>query len=146
MKKLIEIKEKYPTTTKIAGLVVLVMIALVVISLGFNLFFSFKISIYKQTIYDLKAQMYARQAEAKHARMERDLLKKEMELNALKRKGEEYEKQREAKRKEIEKAKKKVSMAKKNMEEENNKLDGKKQEDVVKVANTLLKKNKGKTK
>lgn len=144
LKKLIEMKEKYPTMTKIVGYVTLVMSALVAISFAFNIFFSFRISIYKQTIYDLKAQMYARQAEAKEARVQRDLAIKEKELEALKRKGEEAAKARADKQAEIDKTKKDLVRAKAKVDEENNKLGGKTQEEVTRMANELLNKNRGK--
>lgn len=146
LKKLIEIKEKYPTIIKWSGYVALAVVALVAISIAFNIFFSFKISIYKQTIYDLQAQLYARQAEAKEAQVQRDLAIKEKELEALKRKGEEYAKQREDKRKEIDEAKKKLAEAKGKVDEENDKLGGKTQKEVIIKANELLNRNKGNSK
>jgi preprotein translocase subunit SecF len=146
LKKLLEMWQKYPTLTKVGMWVVVVILALVVVSFGFNLFFSFRISIYKQTIYDLKAQMYAREAETKHAKVQLKLEQKRSELKELERKGEEYAKQREAKRKEIADTRKTLAAAKTKMVEENKKLGGKTQEQVVDKANQLLNKNKGKTK
>jgi preprotein translocase subunit SecF len=146
LKKLLEMWQKYPMLTKVGMWVVIVILALFVLSFGFNLFFSFRISIYKQTIYDLKAQMYAREAEAKHAQVQLKLEKKKSELKELERKGEEYAKQREAKRGEIVAAKKDLAKAKAKVDEENSKLGGKTQEEVTSKANQLLNKNKGKKK